>query len=171
LRRFAVLLPIAAFAAEAPAPVVDIMDVAVATWGETPTDDWYFDDAHLANNFSKAFVAAYREAEKHPAYDEDDGVGSPFDYDVIANGQDGCPFKDITYTMEPEAAGVTLVHVEFDNRSCAGPDYAGKTTKVDFKVVTEDGKPLIDDILTQPEEDAEPTNSILQNMADIAKGE
>jgi len=160
LAALVVMLPLSAHADDAPASVKDIMDVATAIWSDNPTDDWYFDDAHLAKDFSKDFVAAYRHGEKFPAYDEEDGVGSPFDYDVIANGQDGCAFKDITYKVDPAIDGVTTVHAEFDNLSCMGDEFKDKKNKIIFKVVTENGKPLIDDILNRAEGDDEPTNSL-----------
>ena len=59
----------------------------------------YFNDGFLQRLYSKDFVAKYREAAKYPAYE--DG-GSPFDYDVIAMGQDGCSINDLKIEAAPD---------------------------------------------------------------------
>lgn len=125
-------------------PVRAIMDLATALWSDDPpADKDYFDKDHIGL-FSKDFVAAYREAEKYPVYEEG---GSPFGYDVITSSQDGCPLKDMAIAPGAETAGTTDVKVTFKLMSCYVDD-SGKdaVSEVHFKVVTEDGKPVIADI-------------------------
>ena len=152
-----------AFAAPAD-PVRTLMDLATALWSDNPpADKDYFDKEHIAL-FSKDFVAAYREAEKYPVYEEG---GSPFGYDVITNSQDGCPLKDVTITSGAETAGTTDVKVTFKLMSCFADD-PGKDalSEVHFKVVTEDGKSVISDI--DRIIDGKPV-SLVAEMKDIVK--
>jgi hypothetical protein len=152
-----------AFAAPAD-PVKTIMDLATALWSDNPpADKDYFDKDHISL-FSKQFVAAYREAEKYPVYDEG---GSPFGYDVITNSQDGCPLKDVTITPGVEAAGATDVKVTFKLMACYADD-PGKDalSEVHFKVVTEDGGSVISDI--DRIIDGKPV-SLVAEMQDIVK--
>lgn len=132
------------FAAGADDPVKVLMDLASALWGDKPPEGKdYFDKEHLVL-FSKDFIAAYHETEKYPIYDEG---GSPFGYDVITNSQDGCPLKDVTIAPGSETAGTTDVKVTFKLMTCYADDPAKDTvSEVHFKVVTEDGKPVISDI-------------------------
>lgn len=125
-------------------PVKVIMDLASALWSEKPPENAdYFDKDHIGL-FSKDFVAAYRETEKYPIYEEG---GSPFGYDVITNSQDGCPLKDVSIASAAETAGTTDVKVTFKLMSCYAEDpNKDALSEVHFKVVTEDGKSLISDI-------------------------
>lgn len=125
-------------------PVRTIMDLASALWSDKPPENQdYFDKDHITL-FSKDFVAAYRETEKYPIYDEG---GSPFGYDVITNSQDGCPLKDVSITPGTEAAGMTDIKVTFKLMSCYAEDPAKDAlSEVHFKVVMEDGKSVISDI-------------------------
>ncbi|MGV3552509.1 hypothetical protein [Rhizobium sp.] len=121
------------------APVKAIMDLAVLMWDDkAPEGSDYFDKAHLPL-FSKAFIADYREAEKVPDYEE----GGPFGYDVITNSQEGCPLKDVS--IEPAVSGsdVNIVKVRFKPMTCYQID---TVSEIHFKVITEDGKPVISDI-------------------------
>jgi len=139
------LLPAApSFAAEPDEPVKTLMDLASALWSDNPPENKdYFDKDHIGL-FSKDFVAAYRETEKYPIYEEG---GSPFGYDVITNSQDGCPLKEVSIVPGADTAGTTDVKVTFKLMSCYADD-PGKDalSEVHFKVVTEDGKPVISDI-------------------------
>ncbi len=165
------LLPVGASAADVTEPVRVIMGIAEKIWAEgSRTQDWYFDDTRLNSVYSKSFVAQYREAEKHPVFDTDTGVGTPFDYDVIANAQDGCPLKDIVYKVVPGSNGKTEVQVTFNNQYCLDPTYAGDLTNVNFEVITEDGKAAIDDIVVEGEDPEKATDSLKAIMADIVKG-
>lgn len=166
-----VLLPSLAFAADAAEPVREIMNTATNNWADLADDndnlpDYvdYFNDGFLPRLYSKDFVAKYREAAKYPAYE--DG-GSPFDYDVIAMGQDGCSIKDLKIEAKPAVAGVTTVKTTFDNTHCFGERAADwKPAEVDFQVVEEDGRPVIDDILRP--QDGDP-GSLKAELVEIAK--
>ena len=133
-------------AADATAPVKTLMDVASGNWrAENPTSEDYFSEERLSSLYSKDFAAAYREASKHPAYDPPEGetTGSPFDYDVIAGGQDGCAFEN----LRVEDDGDGQVTALFNNRKCMGDDAENQEDSVlIFHVTTEGGKPVIDDI-------------------------
>lgn len=162
-------LPVAAEAADATAPVKAIMDIAQKSFSGGSTDDWYFDEAHL-NLFSENFVSTYREAEKHPAYDTDTGVGSPFDYDVIVMGQDSCELKKIKITAGEAVDGTTPVNVTFNNKSCMEGAEAKDISHLTFVVVEEGGKAVIDDILREGEGTQDTTNSLRNEMDQIIKG-
>ncbi|HVK92107.1 MAG TPA: hypothetical protein VM468_12010 [Mycoplana sp.] len=147
-----VLLPSLASASDATAPVREIMAAVTQNWVDVADGDDsppeyvdYFNAGFLERLYSKDFIAKYREAARYPAYD--DG-GSPFDYDVIAMGQDGCSINDLKIEAAGSANGVTTVRTTFDNTHCFGeraPDW--KPAEVDFTVIEENGKPVIDDIL------------------------
>ena len=158
-------LAVSAPALAAPAePVKTIMDLAMALWSDKPpADKDYFDKEHIGL-FSKDFVAAYRETEKYPIYE--DG-GSPFGYDVITNSQDGCPLEDVAIAPGTEVAGATDVKVTFKLMTCYADD-PGKDalSEVHFKVVTEDGKSVISDI--DRIIDGKPV-SLMAEMKDIVK--
>jgi hypothetical protein len=140
------------------------MDLASQLWSDKPPEGKdYFDKDHIGL-FSKDFVAAYREAEKYPIYDEG---GGPFGYDVITNSQDGCPLKDVAIVPAAEAAGKTEVKVTFKLMSCYNDDPAkDAVSEVRFDVVNEDGKPVISDIHRVV--DGKP-NSLIAEMKELAK--
>lgn len=166
-----VLLPSLAVAADATAPVREIMAVVTQNWADVEDGDDnppdyvdYFDARFLERLYSRDFVAKYREAARYPAYD--DG-GSPFDYDVIAMGQDGCPINDLKIEPARPVDGVTTVRTTFDNTHCFGeraPDW--KPAEVDFAVIEENGMPVIDDILRP--QDGDP-GSLKAEMEEIAR--
>ncbi|MCD2182053.1 hypothetical protein OCK02_14455 [Rhizobium sp. TRM96647] len=166
-----VVLPSFALAADATAPVREIMETVTKNWADVADDNNdpppyvdYFNDEFLQRLYSKDFVGKYREAAKYPAYEDGD---SPFDYDVIAMGQDGCSLKDLKIEAQPPVGGVTMVRTTFDNTHCFGerePDW--KPAEVDFNVVEEDGKAVIDDILRP--QDGDP-GSLKTEMQAIAK--
>jgi hypothetical protein len=153
-------------AADAQEPVKVVMDLAEALWSDDPKVEGqdYFDKAHLDTLFSKSFADTYREAAKHPLYDEASG---PFGYDVITNGQDGCPLKDIAIDKGAETAGVTDVKVTFKLMTCYDDD-PGKdaVSEVHFDVIDENGKAVINDIHRMT--DGKP-DSLVKEMQDIAK--
>lgn len=142
------LMPAAAAAADMTAPVRSIMEVATAMWSDAGPDGAdYFDDAHIGL-FSKAFQAAYKAAAANPALEGEESAGSPFDYDAVTGGQDGCPLEDLAIKTAGEKAGVSDVVVSFKNYGCfEGADEATRAyvTVVHFDVVTEGGKPVIAD--------------------------
>jgi len=159
-------LPTLATAADIPPPVKQIMDATVNNWSGDDIE-WVdiFDPAKLDKLYSKDFAARYREAAKHPAVD--DGI-SPFDYDVIINGQDACPLEDLKLTPQKTAEGQDEVVVSFRKMGCADGDEAKAVSTVRFEMVTEDGKPVVDDIMLQDDETKE-TSSLKSTMDEIAK--
>ena len=163
-------LPGLSHAADATAPVKEIMDATVKNWSGNDSD-WIdiFDDSRLDRLYSKDFVAKYQAAAKNPAADED-GI-SPFDYDVIVNGQDACPIADLSITPKPAANGTTEVVAAFKKSACMddGTDKNAVTT-VRFEVIDEGGKPVIDNIVTEGDP-GQPPNFLKNTMVLIGKGE
>lgn len=157
-------------AADVTAPVKEIMDATIKNWSGADSD-WIdiFDASKLSRLYSKDFVTKYQAAIQNPAADED-GV-SPFDYDVIVNGEDACPLEDLTYTPKPGADGATEVIVTFKKATCMddGSDKQAVTT-VRFEMLDEAGKPVIDDIVTEGDP-GQPPNSLKNTMVQIAKGQ
>lgn len=155
-----------ALAAEAQEPVKNVMDLAEALWSDDPKVEGqdYFDKTRLDVLYSKSFADTYREAAKHPLYDEASG---PFGYDVITNGQDGCPLKDVAIAKGAETAGVTDVKVTFKLMTCYDDDpNKDAVSEVHFDVITENGKPVINDIHRMNEGKLD---SLVKEMQDIAK--
>lgn len=156
-----------ALAGDPAVPVREVMDATTTNWqeGDHEFQD-LFDEPRLGRLYSKDFVEKYRAAAKFPAYDE--GT-SPFDYDVIVNGQDGCPLQDTAIAVKGPKDGATEVDATFKNMSCAGtePEYQ-KVSTVKFLVVEEGGKPVIDDILTENFDDGN-FSSLKGIMVEIAK--
>ncbi|MBY4606786.1 hypothetical protein K6M90_03770 [Rhizobium sp. 9T] len=159
----------AAHAADATAPVQEIMDATKRNWADN-NSDWtdIFDASRLDHLYSKDFVARYQAAAQFPAVD-DDGI-SPFDYDVIVNGQDSCPLEDLTMAAAPPVNGTTEVTVRFRKSACSDAPDAKDYTTVRFEVVDEAGQPVIDDIVTENIE-TQGHNSLKATMALIAKGQ
>lgn len=155
-----------ALAVELTAPVKEVIDVAAGNWkGENVTAEDVFSEERLVRLFSADFVAAYKEASKHPAYDPPEGetTGSPFDYDPIARGQDGCAFENIRVEDDGDGQVTAL----FNNRKCFGddPEYL-KDTVLIFHVQEEGGRPVIDDIY--PVVDGNSGESIKDELKKIA---
>ena len=171
------LLAVAAFALSAPAhaaeattPVRAIMDVAVSIWsGEDNDPVDYFDEAHI-DNFSVELRALYAEASRHPAYDTDEETGSPFDYDPIISGQDGCPLEDLTIDEGTAIAAGTDVVARFKRFACfEGSSDAERNavSEVHFQVIEEDGGPVIDDVVTGEGDDR---TSLVETLRAIIGG-
>lgn len=153
-------------AADPTAPVKEVIGIAAGSWAaENPTSEDVFSESRLARLFSADFVRAYREASKHPAYDPPEGetTGSPFDYDPIAGGQDGCAFENIRVEDDGDGQVTAL----FNNRKCFGdgPEYQEDTVLI-FHVQDEGGRPVIDDIY--PVVDGNSGNSIKDELKTIA---
>jgi hypothetical protein len=162
--------PQISIAADMMSPVREIMDATVKNWGGSDSD-WVdiFDEAKLAGRYSKDFIAKYQAAAQNPAADED-GI-SPFDYDVIVNGQDACPLEGLSIVPQPANGATTEVIAKFKTSTCMEgvPDPQVETV-VRFEVMEEGGKPVVDDIITEGEA-GQPPNSLKQTMVSIAKGE
>jgi hypothetical protein len=167
----ALLLPVSVEAADFKAPVSEVMAAAAANWQDLGADTDtpppyadYFSEDFLKRLYSKDFVAKYKEAAKYPAYEDD---GSPFDYDPIIGGQDGCALKDVTTTEEQPANGAEDVTVTFDNSHCFGERAADwQPETLVFKVIEEDGRAVIDDIERPSFEEGA---SLKKEMVEIAE--
>jgi len=167
----AFLLPLSAAAADFKAPVSELMAAATTNWQDLDADAEaqapyvdYFSEDFLKRLYSKDFVAKYREAAKYPAYEDST---SPFDYDPIIGGQDGCALKDVAITEGQPVNGAEDVTVTFDNSYCFGeraPDW--QPEKLVFKLVEEDGRAVVDDI-ERTSFDA--SASLKKEMAEIAE--
>ncbi|MCV3765305.1 hypothetical protein [Rhizobium sp. TRM95796] len=157
-----------ALAQAAADPVKNVMTLAEGLWSDDPKVEGqdYFDKDRLDALYSKRFAEAYRAAAKFPIYDDASG---PFGYDVITNGQDGCPLKDVSITPGAEANGVTDVTVTFKLWTCVDDGSVDKDSvnEVHFSVITEDGKPVIDDIRRKDDEGK--LDSLMTEMQDIVK--
>ncbi len=140
-----------AHAADATAPVRAIMDVATALWSGTEGDPGdYFDYAHIGN-FSKSIRTLYTKALKHPAFDTEEGEGSPFDYDPIVLGQDGCPLEGLTLQAGKADGGATDVVARFKRFTCmdgSSDEERNAVSELHFRVVSESGRPVIADVVT-----------------------
>lgn len=160
-----------ASAADVTDPVRQVIDMTKFNW-ESVDAEWkyIFDADPLAKLYSKRFQEAYKEAAKHPAYDsENNESGDPFGYDVITNSQDGCPLQDIKIAAAQPQNGVTPVNVSFKMWTCIDDAQIKEgVTEVQFDVVTENGKPVIDDIhhIADGERD-----SVFAEMQILAKGQ
>jgi hypothetical protein len=140
-----------ALAGDPVAPVKEVMDATVSNWagGDSEWQDLFGPD-RLNRLYSKDFIAKYDAASKYPAVD-DDGI-SPFDYDVIVQGQDACPLQDLTIKPSAPSNGKTEVVAQFRKQTCMGTDAANQAfSAVRFEVLDEGGKTVIDDILTLDE--------------------
>lgn len=140
------IMPFHVLAASPEDPVRRMMELAAARLDQQPSGGDYFEAPRLARDYSARFADAYISASRYPAYD--DGSGNPFGYDVIANGQDGCPLEDIAYGEHESSGAMTTVTVRFKLWQCVpktDPSY-DSISEVRFDVITEDGEPVIDDI-------------------------
>jgi len=164
------LAPLPALAADMTAPVRDVMKVAQALWSNAGVEGLDYFDAQHIGDFSAAFQATYKEATKHPAFDSDDGTGSPFDYDPITDSQDGCPLQDLEIKEGAMKDGVTDVAVNFKLMACydgSEETLRDAVTTVHFDVVVEDGKAVIADV--KHDRDGA-SSSLLKEMQDINSG-
>jgi hypothetical protein len=140
------LLPVPALALDVDAPVRAVMAAAEANWSDQPGEyQDYFSKERLATLYSAGFVALYRAASDTPFARE---AGTPFDWDVIVNAQDGCPLQNLSVTPSGREGDATLVSARFQNMTCFGtdPEYQAYS-EATFVVVEEDGRAVIDDIV------------------------
>lgn len=154
--------PISA-ASDVTAPVREIVEAAARSWDDTvdePNEDVFSAD-RLSRLFSKDFQSAFAAASKNPPHDLPEGetTGYPFDYDPIAQGQDGCAFENIRIEDDGDGQVTAL----FNNRRCfgEGAEYEADTVLI-FHVVEEDGQAVIDDIY--PVVDGQSGSSIKQDL-------
>lgn len=103
----------------------------------------YLSGVPLHENFSVAFAAI---AEKGEAQAEQDD--QPFvDYEPVLGGQDSCPMKDLSLTNDGEKDGVYTIVAKFKASYCFTDGGSNAVSETDFKVIAQDGKPVIDDII------------------------
>ncbi|MEW5423207.1 hypothetical protein [Amorphus sp. 3PC139-8] len=136
-----------ASAADPTAPVKEIMTATEANWAEDGSEfQNLFSEDRLNRLYSEEFVALFRKASDNAFAQE---AGTPFDYDVIVNAQDGCPLEDVTIKPQSSASGRTVVVARFKSTTCFGddPDFQ-KATETRFEVVEDGGHAVIDDIRT-----------------------
>ena len=137
-------------AADPAAPVKQIIAISQDIFkADAPAKDDYFSDKWLTVLFSSALAKQAKEGfAKAQANDE------PFiDYDPVLGGQDGCQPKDVSITDAGIKDGVSDVVARFRASYCFdGSDNA--FTETHFKVIVENGKAVIDDIVnTVPDGD------------------
>ena len=154
------------FAADPTAPVREVVEATAKNWADDGNGgEDVFSEDRLARLFSAEFVALFRAASKNPPFGLADGetTGFPFDYDPIAGGQDGCPFKDIRIEDDGDGQVTAL----FNNRACFGdgPEYKQDTVVI-FHVDEEKGRAVIDDVYHVVNFETGP--SLKQQMKDIA---
>jgi hypothetical protein len=151
-----------ALAVDVTAPVREIVEATARNWdeGSSGSEEEVFSKDRLDRLFSADFAAAFRAASKNPPFDLPEGetTGFPFDYDPIAQGQDGCPFKNIRIEDDGDGQVTAL----FDNRSCFADGAETPDTVLIFHVATEKGHAVIDDIY--PVVDGNSGSSIKQDL-------
>jgi len=159
------------------APVEKIVAVMYANWGDGDpgavaaenVDADYFAPALLEGVYSARLAALYGEAAEHPAFDGEDGAGgSPFDYDPIVGGQDGCPIEGLKVAPGATTAGRTEVVVTFKTMRCfEGNDEATRehVSRRVFVVVTEKGRAVIDDVVL---DDTDTGDTLSKRLSEIA---
>jgi hypothetical protein len=150
-------------ASDVTAPVREIIEAAARGWDDKidePDEDVFSVD-RLSRLFTKDFARAFEAASKNPPFDlaEGETTGYPFDYDPIAQGQDGCAFENIRIEDDGDGQVTAL----FNNRRCfgEGAEYEADTVLI-FHVVEEGGRTVIDDIY--PVVDGESSSSIKQDL-------
>lgn len=150
-------------ASDVTSPVREVIEAAARGWDETieePAEEVFSAD-RLQRVFSTDFARAFDGASKNPPHDPPEGetTGFPFDYDPIAQGQDGCPFENIRIEDDGDGQVTAL----FNNRSCfgEGPEYEADTVLI-FHVIEENGRPVIDDFF--PVVDGQSGRSIKQDL-------
>ena len=154
-----------ATAADATAPVDEVMEVTKANWSEDGGDfEELFSEDRLGRLYSRDFVALFRAASGNAFARE---AGTPFDYDVVVNAQDGCPLKDVSVAEGPREGDVTVVLARYRFTACMGdtPEFQA-FSETRFEVVEEDGRAVIDDI--RNEDGTGGTTSLKAEMKAIA---
>jgi len=131
-------------AADASTPVKEIMDAAMHNAADAKDYDDYFSAERLGRLYSKAFVKTYKAAWKKQESDENNGylLGS----DPITFAQDGCPFKNLSIGTLDERDGWTPVGARFEAFYCLGDNYKDQVSTVQFIVLKEKGRYVVDDI-------------------------
>ena len=151
-------------AADMAAPVRAVLAAAEANWADPPQDyQDYFSEERLATLYSADLAARYRKAADTPFAKE---MGTPLDWDVVVNAQDGCPLKDVAVAPAGQEGAATRVVARFRALTCFGTDdeYQG-FQEAHFLVVEEGGRPVIDDIVTPLDGEAQSLKAQLGALA------
>lgn len=151
-------------AADMAAPVRAVIAAAEANWADPPQDfQDYFSEERLASLYSADLAARYRKAADTPFARE---MGTPLDWDVVVNAQDGCPLKDVTVAQAGQEGAATRIVARFRALTCFGTDaeYQG-FQEAHFLVVEEGGRPVIDDIVTPLDGEAQSLKAQLDAIA------
>ncbi|TPW28766.1 hypothetical protein FJU08_15630 [Martelella alba] len=127
-------------------PVAEVMAVTVNNWSpEAAVQEDLFSPDRLKRLFSRDFNARF---EKAVAVSGVGDGGSPFDYDVVVNAQDGCPLEDLTISPPLVTGGTTVETARFRFMACIGAEPAYQAfSETRFLLVDEGGHLKIDDII------------------------
>ncbi|WP_245165619.1 hypothetical protein [Stappia sp. 28M-7] len=151
-------------AADATEPVRAVMAAAEANWADPPQDfQDYFSEERLASLYSADLAARYRKAADTPSAKE---MGTPLDWDVVVNAQDGCPLQDVSIAPAGQENGATRVVARFRALTCFGSEaeYQG-FQEAHFLVIEEGGRAVIDDIVTPMDGEAQSLKDQLDIIA------
>ncbi|WP_180898224.1 hypothetical protein [Martelella soudanensis] len=135
-----------ALADEPAQPVREVMAVTENNWAAGSAQyEALFSEDRLSRLFSADFQMRYAEAMETPYAQE---AGSPFDYDVVTNAQDGCPLENVTISPPKPVNDVFHVTVRFQAFSCMGEAAEYQTySTARFSMIQENGATRIDDIV------------------------
>ncbi|MGR6469158.1 hypothetical protein [Rhizobium sp. PAMB 3182] len=139
-------------------------DAQATDGGDEDSDIPYIDylsDEWLDRDFSAGIAKLYREGSKTAAEKDE-----PFiDYEPVIGAQDFCPLKDVDVKLAGEKDGVYDVVASFKAESCFGDDGDSKSvTQTHFRVIEENGKPVIDDIVVKRgDEEQDSLKKIMQD--------
>jgi len=151
---------------EAPASIREVMRIEADVWSPRQPKQSIFDDTRIERLFSRDFVRLYRAAMRHPIYP---GGTTPFDFDIIVQGQDSCSLDDMKIAQYEMDAPGNFHEVSFANFACFDDDGdKARRPTIHFSMVDEGGRTLIDDVLTY--ENGEKQHSTKVLMANIAAG-
>ncbi|WP_176083717.1 hypothetical protein [Martelella sp. HB161492] len=136
----------AAHAGTAADPVAEVMAVTVNNWSpDASVQEDLFASDRLKRLFSAGFQAQFEKAMAVSGIGND---GSPFDYDVVVNAQDGCPLEDLAIAPPLVQDGKTVEVARFRFMSCFGSQAEYQAfSEARFILVDEGGQVRIDDII------------------------
>ncbi len=164
------ILTSGALAADATDPVKQVMDMTKTNW-ESVDADWkfIFDADPLSKLYSKRFQAAYNEAAKHPAYETENNQPATLWLRRDHRFARRLPPEDVTIASAGTKDNVTDVKVTFKLWTCIDdPQIKDTVNEVHFDVITEDGKPVIDDIHRVADNERD---SVFKELQELAKGQ
>lgn len=130
-------------------PVNTVMSVTAKNWSSESDYKYIFDEDLLSSLYSTSFITAYLDAAKKSVYaDENDDAADPFGFDVVTNSQDGCPIEELNIVGDGSATKESNIVATFKVWACmTGNDMSEMKNEVHFKVIEENGRAVIDDII------------------------